>query len=289
VETTTVSRRAKLYAKFPVKEVLRRGWVRNSTDLSVLEANFCQFFGINSIDENSAFGHAAKKTRYDSEPLSLQTAWLMRARQIAEKIEARAFSVAALKHAIDGLKGCLRKVEDVTKAAALLLKVGVRLVVVEFLPSAKLDGACFWINNGKSPVIALSLRLDRIDNFWHTLLHEIDHVLHGEGKDAPVVDLFDSEESIGSALPEIEQRANRHAANYCVEEVALHTWIARTPRVSSRANIVAFAEQIGVHPGLVVGQLQHHGSIPYSFHRDLLEKVRPLVVASTPTDGYGKT
>jgi HTH-type transcriptional regulator/antitoxin HigA len=289
VETSIVSRRAKLYEKFPVKELLRRGWVRSATDLGVLEENFCQFFGITSIDENPTFGHAAKKTGYDSEPLGLQLAWLMRAKQVAEKVEARTFSLTALKEAIDGLKGCLRNTEDVAKAAALLLKAGVRLVVVEFLSSAKLDGACFWIRSGKSPVIALSLRLDRIDNFWHTLFHEIDHVLHGEGKDAPVVDLFDLDESARSALPAAEQRANKHAANHCIEETALQTWIARTPRLSSRANIVGFADKIGVHPGLVVGQLQHHGSIPYSFHRDLLEKVRPFVVASTPTDGYGKT
>lgn len=289
VETSIVSRRAKLYAKFPVKEILRRGWVRNAGDLGVLEANFCQFFGIASVDANPTFGHAAKKTRYDSGPIALQVAWLARARQIAEKVEACPFSASALKDAIDGLKGCLKKTEDVTKAAALLLKAGVRLVVVEFLPSAKLDGACFWINNGKSPVIALSLRLDRVDNFWHTLFHEIDHILHGEGKEVPVIDLFDSDDAARSALPAFEQRANKHAANYCIDESALHAWITHTPRVSSRASILAFADQVGVHPGLVVGQLQHHGSIPYSFHRDLLEKVRPLVVASTPSDGYGKT
>jgi HTH-type transcriptional regulator/antitoxin HigA len=90
-------------------------------------------------------------------------------------------------------------------------------------------------------------------------------------------------------LPIVEQRANKHAANYCIAEKSLQAWMARTPRPSSRANIVEFAEQVGVHPGLVVGQLQHLGSIPYSFHRDLLEKIRALVVASTPTDGYGRT
>jgi HTH-type transcriptional regulator/antitoxin HigA len=289
VETSVVSRRAKLYEKFPVKEVLRRGWVRNATDVGALEDNFCHFFGIASIDDNPTFGHAAKKTRYDSAPIGLQLAWLTRARQIAEKVEAQPFNVSALKDAITGLKACLKKTEDVTKAAALLLKAGVRLIVVEFLPSAKLDGACFWINNGKSPVLALSLRLDRIDNFWHTLFHEIDHVLHGEGKETPIVDLFDSDESGRPMLPAIEQRANKHAANYCIDERRFQAWIANTPRVSSRTSILAFADQIGVHPGLVVGQLQHHGLVPYSFHRDLLEKIRPLVVGSTPADGYGKT
>jgi HTH-type transcriptional regulator / antitoxin HigA len=287
VETAVVSRRARLYDKFPVKELLRRGWVRNAKDLETLEANFCQFFGLESIDETATFGHAAKKQRYDSAPLVLQLAWLKRAKQLAETIEARAFSVSAVKEVIDGLKGCLRNVDDVKKAAGLLLKAGVRLVIVEFLPSAKLDGACFWINNGKSPVIALSLRLDRIDNFWHTLFHEMDHILHGEGKEEPIVDLFDIEHSASAGVPTEERRANAHAANYCIEEKALQTWMSHTPRISSRSSIVAFANQIGVHPGLVVGQLQHHGAIPYSFHRELLEKIRLLVISATPTDGFG--
>jgi HTH-type transcriptional regulator / antitoxin HigA len=289
VDTSTVSRRARLYRKFPVKELLRRGWVRSASELATLEDNFCHFFGIKSIDDAPTFGHAAKKQRYDSPPLVLQLAWLKRAEQLAETIDARPFTVGALKEAVEDLKGCLRSVEDAKKAAGRLLKAGVRLVVVEFLPGAKLDGACFWINNGKSPVIALSLRLDRIDNFWHTLFHEIDHVLHGEGKEQPIVELFDAESPSSEVLPADEQRANKHAANYCIEEKTLRAWISRVPRASSRSNIVAFADQIGVHPGLVVGQLQHHDIIPYSFHRELLEKVRALVVVSAPTDGFGRS
>ncbi len=97
---------------------------------------------------------------------------LQRAKQLAQAVEVRAFSAIALKETIAVLQGCLRDTEDVRKAASLLKKAGVRLVIVEFLAGAKLDGACFW-------QIALSLRLDRIDNFWHTLFHEVDHVIHG--------------------------------------------------------------------------------------------------------------
>lgn len=288
VETTAVARRARIYEKFPVREMLRRGWVRPARDLASLESNFCEFFGIASVDEAPAFGHAAKKQNYDSVPLVLQLAWLKRAEQLAKKIESKAFSMSALKGAIDRLEPCLRELEGVQAASEILREVGVRLVVVEFLPGAKLDGACFWINNAKSPVIALSLRLDRIDNFWHTLFHEIDHVLHGEGKGEPIVDLLDVEQSTEQSIPEIERRANKNAANYCVDQKAIEEWIGAAARINSRHTILEFAGEVGVHPGLVVGQLQHRGLIPYSYHRDLLEKTRHLVVASTPTDGFGK-
>jgi HTH-type transcriptional regulator/antitoxin HigA len=286
IETAVVSRRAKLYAKFPVKELLRRGWVRESTDHRTLEANFCEFFGIHSIDETPVFLHAAKKQDYDSTPGVLQLAWLNRAEEVASEIPVGDYSPETLESAVAELKSCLADVEDVSRVPSILLRAGVRLVVVEFLPGAKLDGACFWTDLGKSPVVALSLRMDRVDNFWHTLFHEIDHILHGEGKDEPIVDLFDKEAT--TVLPEFELRANRNAANRCIDQASLHEWIATTSRVSSRAKIMGFAERMGIHPGIVVGQLQHLGLVPYSFHRDMLEKVRSLVVASTPADGFGK-
>lgn len=289
IEGSVVSRRAKLYGKFPVKELIRRAWVKPSKELATLEANFCRFFNIDTIDESPQFQHAAKKYCYDDAPQMLQLAWLNRAQQIAKTIEARTFSVSSLRDAIQNLRKCLRNVEDVRCASSILIKAGVRLVIVEYLPGAKLDGACFWINKGKSPVIALSLRLDRIDNFWHTFFHELDHILNGEGKETPIVDVLDIDEEGRAALPPEERRANASAANYCIDRKELETWIAQTSRVSSRSSIIAFADRIGVHPGLVVGQLQHLGQIPYSFHRDLLEKVRAIIIAATPTDGFGTT
>ncbi len=110
-------------------------------------------------------------------------------------------------------------------------------------------------------------------------------MLHGEGKDAPILDVFDIARE-EKEIPEQEARANLRAANFCIDRSAIEDWIARTGRVFSRREIVAFAESMKVHPALVVGQLQHRGVIPYSFHRDLLEKVRTVVVDSAVTDGF---
>jgi HTH-type transcriptional regulator / antitoxin HigA len=138
---------------------------------------------------------------------------------------------------------------------------------------------------GTAPVIALSLRLDRLDNFWHTLFHEVDHILHSEGKDEPIVDALDIEYD-QNEIPERELRANHSAADSCIDKRTLDAWIAWSARAFSRAEIVGFAQSIGVLPALVVGQLQHRGVIAYSFHRDLLEKVRSVVVESAVTDGF---
>src|SRR5690349_16827236 len=49
IETDSVARRARLYDTFPVRELLRKGWVAASDDLSVLETRFCEFFRIPNI------------------------------------------------------------------------------------------------------------------------------------------------------------------------------------------------------------------------------------------------
>ncbi len=287
--STVVARRAQLYGKFPVKEMLRRKWVEASADLNVLEKNFCNYFSIRTLTELPKFRHVAKKTEYTEDSIR-QLAWLIRAEQVAKTVRVGQFSNAKLQKAIQELKDCLADVQAVKKVPAILAKAGIRLVVVEYLPGAKLDGACFWLDDSTMPVVALSLRLDRLDNFWHTLFHELDHVLNGEGKNKPIIDIIDNERSSSiKQLPREESRANISAANYCIPSNTLHEWLQRTGRAASRKNIIIFARQLNVHPALVVGQLQHRGVIPYSFHRMLLDKVRSFVIESVVTDGFGIT
>src|SRR6202012_169460 len=68
--------------------------------------------------------------------------------------------------------------EKASQLPKILAELGVRLVVIEPLPRSLIDGAAFWMDE-QSPVIAISLRYDRIDWFWFTLAHECAHILNG--------------------------------------------------------------------------------------------------------------
>jgi|SRR5581483_668938 len=286
-EEAEVSRRARLYSKFPVKEMLRRRWVEPSASLEVLEQRFLDFFSIKSMNDTPVFSHMAKKTRYGGLSV-LQIAWLNRAKQIARTIQVSKYSEAALRRALEEIRHCLQDINSIREVPSILAKAGVRIVIVEHLPGAKMDGACFWLDDD-SPVVALSLRFDRVDNFWHTLLHELDHVLHGEGKDQPMIDVIEGDQvEKNQTMPKEDERANKAAANFCISSQELDKWISSKGRIFSRRNILAFASQRHVHPGIVVGQLQRRKAIPYSYHRNLLEKIRPIAVAVCATDGFGK-
>ena len=281
IEDQEVTRRAALYGLFPVKELVKRGWVEASENLDVLEQRFLDFFGMKTMADQPKFAHAARKTAYEGTSIT-QLAWLHRAKQVAKAVQIGKFSVQLLREAIIELRKCLEYVEEIRNVTAILSRAGVRVVVVEHLGSIKMDGACFWI--GESPVIALSLRFDRIDNFWYNLFHEIDHILHGEGKDEPIFEIIDP---FTPMLPPTEKRANAEAANYCVPSGELENFIARVHPIFSKQAVLGFASRLNIHPGLVVGQLQGRKLIPFSYHREFLVKVREAVTSAVLTDGFG--
>src|SRR3546814_16856770 len=110
--------------------------------------------------------------------------------------------------------------EEVRHVSRALAACGVRYVVVETLPKAEIDGVCFWLDSN-SPVIGMTTRHDRIDNFWFVLRHEIEHVLQRDGMGALVAEKVDIRIERGGAglesvLPLEDRRDNLEAAAFCV-------------------------------------------------------------------------
>ena len=70
--------------------------------------------------------------------------------------------------------------EEVRHVPRFLSECGIRYVIVETLPKANIDGVCFWLDD--FPVVGMSVRQDRIDNFWFVLRHELEHALNRDGR-----------------------------------------------------------------------------------------------------------
>ncbi|MEO7142534.1 MAG: HigA family addiction module antitoxin, partial [Bryobacteraceae bacterium] len=164
-DDVVVERRAKLYATAPVKEMVKRGWIEPSGNISVLEKRVQDFLQIKAIDEEPWLMHAAKNGASYTDVTSSQWAWLFRVKQLAKATSAAKYSRSALLDALQQLEPMLIAPEEARHAPALLASCGVRFVIVEKLPQAKIDGACCWLDEN-SPVIGLSTRHDTIDNFW---------------------------------------------------------------------------------------------------------------------------
>lgn len=278
-----VARRARLYTEFQVREMTKRGWIKSTDKLDELEQALISYFGISTLNDEIQFHHAPRKTQSDQAPTKLQLAWLFRARAVANTMTlSETYSKAALEATIPALKGLCRKAESLSQVPQLLEQCGVRFVVVEPIPRTKIDGACFWITQD-APVVAMSLRLDRIDNFWFVLRHELEHVLRGHGKDSGYVLDTDLE---GASQGEDEKVANEAAAEFCVPQGELADFLMQMGTHISSERLLAFARDLNVHPGLVAGQVQRRLE-RYDLFRKFQVKVRGLVAAAARTDGYG--
>ena len=283
VDSDVVGRKANLYGLFPVREMIKRGWIQATSNIEVLEQQFMEFFEVRSISDEPNFCFAAKKTAVFDKATNLQLAWLYRVKNLAVAQQIPKYSKKNLLAAVESLKGLLTEPEEVRKVPAILANAGVRLVLVETLPGAKIDGACFWLDDDK-PVIGMSLQYDRIDNFWFVLRHEVEHVLQGHGKDSVVLDIDVGVEV--RDLPQEEVVANMASAEFCVSQAQLENFCARVSPYFSEQKVLLFAQRMKVHPGLVVGQLQRKLK-RYDFLRKHQVKIRSLLVPYADADGWG--
>lgn len=281
--------RARLFGDLPVADMIKRGWLEAEDMRNVprVEESLARFFGVASSEEIEILPHAAKKTNVHAPATPAQLAWLYRVRRIASEMTVPRYSLAAGQEAVARLKPLLLSAEEARKVPRVLMEAGIRFAFVESLPGAKIDGVCFWLDD-TAPVVAMTLRHDRIDNFWFVLRHELEHALQGHGKSAAMLDteLEGERAGTGETVSEEERVANEAAAEFCVPQAKLARFVALKSPFFAERDILGFARTIGVHPGLVAGQLQHKTK-RYDLFRSHLVKVRSLVTPGAMVDGWG--
>ena len=281
--------RAQLFGGLPVAEMIKRGWIaaEDIRDVAAVEKALMEFFGASSVDEIEVLPHAAKRTAVTADTTPHQLAWLHRVKQIASEMIVAPYFSTSLVHAIERLKLLTLSAEEVRKIPRILAEAGVRFVIVESLPHAKIDGVCFWLN-ASAPVIGITLRHDRIDNLWFVLRHEAEHVLREHGKSVIAIDteLEGPRASVGPDVTEDERVANSAASEFCVPQKTMDGFIARKEPFFAERDILGLAATLRVHPGLVAGQLQHRTG-RYDLFRGHLVKVRSLITPSAIVDGWG--
>ena len=282
-----IARRARLQDHFPVREMVKRGWLEDTKDAGELEAQMAGFFRVREVAEVPYLDHAAKKSRYEEKEIPpAELAWLFRVHQIARTMVLPKYSSQLLRKRLDALSALTVEPEEIRRVPAILEECGVRLIFVEKLPQAKIDGVCFWLDR-KQPVIGMSLRFDRIDNFWFVIRHEIEHVLQRHGMNEEIIDDLEGEKAgQGDDLPEEERIANAAASEFCAPSAELNFFITRKHPYFSERDILGFAKAHKRHPGLVIGQI-HDKTKNYKLLRKHLVKVRQFITHLAPTDGWG--
>ena len=243
------------WGQFPVREMYTRNWFEGFSG-SLYEAianaeELVQEFVNNSMAEPV---RAAARQRVRSGGIANRYAlfaWQCRVLSIAKKqsVAAKFKRKMITDQWLDDLKRLSRKTDGPKRAVNYLNQFGVRVVIVPHLSQTHLDGAAFLLPDG-SPIVGMTLRYDRIDNFWFVLFHELIHIgrhLH-KGKIEGIFDDLDAEAN------DIEQEADTLAGEALVPESEWHTALARYVR--SENSINELADKLGISPAIIAGKIR---------------------------------
>ncbi|MDQ3263563.1 MAG: HigA family addiction module antitoxin [Myxococcota bacterium] len=266
-----VARRARLYALGPIAELVKRGWIKKAESLPALEREVFGLLKIKSADQPprlfANFRHSAARTPEGASRLT----WLHQVDRVATKGRGRTFQIAAVNERLPELLALAGSGTTAQTALDWVRRQGIAVALVQHLPKTFIDGAAYHRDDG-TPVLALTLRFDRIDYFWFTLLHELGHLLLNHQAQIDVQDQQGSPE---------ESAANRFAQELLLPSGTLDPWRVAHPRMT-RSDISSLAALTGRHPGIILGQLQHRCSLPFGLHRSLLSPVKQTLTEPLP-------
>jgi HTH-type transcriptional regulator/antitoxin HigA len=252
-----------LVSRYPYPALAAHGWVRKTRDALERLEELLRFFGVVSLKQVPTIEAAAfrRSRKVNASPEAL-AAWLRQGEREGQALTVAKFSAPKVRATLPELRSLTRRPREEfePRARELLADAGVALVLLPHPPGTGAQGATRWLNQDKALVL-MSIRYRWADVFWFSLFHEIGHLLlHDRG--AVFIEDKDEEEQ------QLEQEANRFAADELIPPASFQAFTERSDR-RTQAAVVAFAQEIGVDPSIVVGRLHHEGHLPHSHLNNL--------------------
>ncbi len=255
---------------FPLRDLKKLGLLPETKDTSILIASLLRLFEIpDPAQWNSYFGKMAvvnfrKSTAFDDNLPHLMS-WLRAGEIAATGIATRPFTKEGFKSALEELRKLTIAPSDSyeEKLKRLCAEAGVAIAFIPEFDKTHISGATRWLTQDKALII-ISLRYKTNDQFWFTFFHEAGHLLlHGKK------DIYIDDHS--GFVSNEETEANRFARNMLIPEGNWKKFVACGE--FSPVAIQNFARARGIHPGIIVGRLQHEKILHFSQYNELKEKL----------------
>ena len=240
-----------VWRQFPFRKMIKRKWFvvpRRGNPTAAAREYFLRSAG-------PRFATALHRKKMRSGNVPNEYALLAWQARILERAQVKITEGTTGAYSLDDqwlpeLTRLTRRKDGPRRARNLLAKKGIVLVVERHLPGSYLDGAAMLAEDD-TPVIGLTLRYDRLDNFWFVLMHELGHVfLHLT--DGLRFDFFD-EESAGDS-DSIETEADKFALDTLISEDLWDQCLSRFALSEEAVRIDAQA--IGIDPSIIAGRIR---------------------------------
>jgi len=245
---------------FPVRDLSRWNVIRRKGSIGQKAQDLLAFFAVASP---AAFEqrykcvtvHYRKSAKFQASRPAL-LAWLRYGEVTAASDQVMEYDESRFRETLNEIRNLttLEIREFKPRLEQLCASSGVVFRLIPPLPKTRLSGAAFWML-GRTPVIQQSLRYKTNDHFWFTFFHEAGHILLHSQKAM----YADDGEGSGDS---IEAEANDFATDVLVGRRRLRDFIS-SGRTSVR-EVKTFAAECGIHPGIIVGMLQHYKALPWN-------------------------
>lgn len=244
------------WGRFPIREMIKRNWIEGSlTDLPDQAEDIIHSF-FSPIGSPQAIYAFLRKSKHVRSARSMDDhalkAWTMRVIRLAEENP----STATYRPNTVNLE-FMRQLARLSpsdngpfRARDFLRENGISLIIEQHLPQTYLDGAAI-LSLTDRPIIGLTLRYDRINNFWFSLMHELAHIsLHLGSETSEFFDDLRSEDQGDQREKEADQLANEAL-------IPASEW-SRSPASGLRSPeaTIHLAKKLGIHPAIIAGRIQ---------------------------------
>lgn len=249
-------------AELPLGDMIKFGWLRPVPHPAEEMRACLRFFGLPSVRAwHDAYARVAEMVifrtspSFDSRPAAV-AAWLRRGEIEAEAIDCSPWNATRFQETLPHIRSLTRRktpprfMPELQESCA---ECGVAVVIVPAPIGCRASGATRFLSPEKA-LLQLSFRYLTDDHFWFTFFHEAGHLLlHGRKQ------LF--LEGVDTPASAEEDEANEFAAN-CLVPPESQSALLNLPLNARK--VIRFAVRLGVSPGIIVGQLQHHGKIGHN-------------------------
>lgn len=268
-ETSRMPSASEWANRFPLRELEARGLIPRAGGPVGAIPHLLRLFGAGTIeacedrfDELASVSYRHSPSFKSSEGALL--IWLRLGERRAEEAEAADYDRKAFLSALARARGltAMEVPRFLPILVSMLASVGVVFALEKPLRGVALSGVARWISPRRA-LIQQTLRHRSNDHFWFTFFHEAAHLLHHSRKST----FIDGSDELMRERPDDEQEANDWASGFLVSTASMKAFLVAGS--FSRGDVVKFAAREGIAPGIVVGQLQKRGVLPYSALNDL--------------------
>ncbi|MCY3658669.1 MAG: hypothetical protein OXG36_06580 [Caldilineaceae bacterium] len=249
------------WSKFPLREMAKRKWIQSTEPLKdyaeeLLTPLVNQAGGMNFVGQSLFRRTKQQGQNTNTDPYAL-AAWclVVAAREMKREARVQYTPGTVTQEFLRQVAVLSRFPDGPIQAQEFLRTRGIGMEVVKHLPRTRLDGAAIRMSDG-GPVVGLTVRHDRIDSFWFTLLHELAHIgLHLDVLSDTSVYTDDHDLKVANGSKSTEE----HDADSWARDALIPPTIAKDIDHESIAvnDVLNLASLANVHPAVVAGRTRH--------------------------------